>query len=308
MAETWNPKDNYAPDGHNHDDRYSKVGHSHDGIGDLPAHDHGTMYSKYDHNHDDRYSLKDHDHNDDYAPYDHDHDDKYAPYHDHEDFVTITKFEDHVDSDLHLKDGERDKWNNKVGISEYDGHRDDTSKHVTQDLQDKWNAKSDAHDHPYAPLSHVGDDTHVSSDDKKKWNDKEDKGHTHVAKDITGVAAYVIESGNNIETYTADNKTLISRSWYRKWSDGTLEQGGWYWGNEVGGEADTIVNLTESFNDTTYHVSYTACTNGIVGGSEYYHHTVYSKTVDSFYVQDNNLFARLGLDWYARGTYKTTAT
>ena len=318
MAETWNPRDAYAPDGHDHDERYSKVGHSHDGIGDLPAHNHDASYSLKDHNHDDRYSLKDHNHDGDYAPYDHDHGDKYAPYHDHEDFVTVAKFEEHEDSDLHLRDGERDKWN----------------------------AKSNAHDHPYAPLSHVDDSIHVTPDDKEKWNGKEDKGHDHDEKyvilnvfndhvnDYTAdkaayakhilednahahddkyiktadVAAYVIESKNNIEKYTDDNKTLISRSWYRKWSDGTLEQGGWYWGNEVGGEADTIVNLTIPFIDNIYQVFYTACVNGIVGGPERYHHTVYGKTINSFYVQDNMLFNYLGLDWYARGTYKTTAT
>lgn len=193
MAETWDPKDKYAPDGHDHDERYSKVGHSHDGIGDLPAH-----------NHDDRYSLKDHNHDDDYAPYDHDHDDKYI------------KTED--------------------------------------------------------------------------------------------VAAYVIESKNNIEKYTDDNKTLISRSWYRKWSDGTLEQGGWYWGKEVDGDACTIVNLAVSFVDNVYQVFFTACTDTAVGGSTRYHHNVYLKSTTSFYVQDNMLMGYTGLDWYARGTYKTTAT
>ena len=51
-------------------------------------------------------------------------------------------------------------------------HKDDTIKHITDVERQNWNAKSDAHDHPYAPLSHVGDATHVTSTEKSTWNGK----------------------------------------------------------------------------------------------------------------------------------------
>ncbi len=51
-------------------------------------------------------------------------------------------------------------------------HKDDTVKHITDTERQNWNAKSDAHDHSYAPLSHVGDATHVTSSEKSTWNGK----------------------------------------------------------------------------------------------------------------------------------------
>lgn len=278
MAETWNPKDKYAPDGHDHDDRYSKVGHSHDGIGDLPAH-----------NHDASYSLKDHNHDDDYAPYDHNHDVRYAQTsHNHD---TVYSNLEHT-HDYAPSDHNHDSTYSKLG------HLHD----------DRYSQTSHDHDTVYSKLGHVHDyaASNHNHDDKYSL-----LGHNHDVRYRS--TPYVVESGNNImELKTLADKGIVNElasiSWYRKWSDGTLEQGGWYWGKEVGGEADTIVSLEEPFIDDTYQVFYTARVNGIVGGSEYYHHTVYNKTTDSFHVQDNMLFNYLGLDWYARGTYDTTAT
>lgn len=52
MAETWDPKDKYAPDGHLHDTRYSKVDHNHDSVYSKTSHNHDNAYSKLSHLHD----------------------------------------------------------------------------------------------------------------------------------------------------------------------------------------------------------------------------------------------------------------
>ena len=64
----------------------------------------------------------------------------------------------------------RDNWYRiELDLNE---HKNDAVKHITNTERQNWNAKSDAHDHPYAPLSHVGDATHVTSSEKSTWNGK----------------------------------------------------------------------------------------------------------------------------------------
>lgn len=87
MAETWNPKDKYAPDGHLHDDKYSKTGHNHDSVYSKTTHNHDSSYAAKSHNHDSAYAAKSHDHDTvysklghahDYAASDHNHDTVYS--------------------------------------------------------------------------------------------------------------------------------------------------------------------------------------------------------------------------------------
>lgn len=75
MAETWNPRDAYAPDGHLHDNRYSQTSHNHDTTYSKLNHVHD--YSSSDHNHDAVYSKLSHTHST-YALTSHNHDDSYS--------------------------------------------------------------------------------------------------------------------------------------------------------------------------------------------------------------------------------------
>lgn len=74
MAETWNPKDKYAPDGHLHDDKYSKTDHNHDSVYSETTHNHDSSYAAKSHNHDDNYSPKAHNHDNAYSKLNHVHD------------------------------------------------------------------------------------------------------------------------------------------------------------------------------------------------------------------------------------------
>ena len=100
-------------------------------------------------------------------------------------------------------------------------HKDDTIKHITDTERQNWNAKSDTHDHPYAPLSHVGDDTHVTSTEKSVWNGKATASdisaaiQTHLTDTSHGslvpnwAAASVITGENNIAIHTAAKPGIV---------------------------------------------------------------------------------------------------
>ena len=100
-------------------------------------------------------------------------------------------------------------------------HKDDTIKHITDAERQNWNAKSDAHDHPYAPLSHVGDATHVTSTEKSTWDDKATEADiaSAIGTHKTSVAhgylvpdwsrADVVTGSNNVAEYTAPTHGII---------------------------------------------------------------------------------------------------
>lgn len=100
-------------------------------------------------------------------------------------------------------------------------HKDDTIKHITDTERQNWNAKSDAHDHPYAPLSHVGDATHVTSTEKSTWNGKATASdisaaiQTHLTDTSHGslvpnwAGASVITGANNVASYTATKPGIV---------------------------------------------------------------------------------------------------
>ena len=108
----------------------------------------------------------------------------------------------------------RDNWYRiELDLNE---HKDDTIKHITDTERQNWNAKSDAHDHPYAPLSHVGDDTHATSSEKSTWNNVANA--SHIVDERYSIPVSVIID---------DVDTVIGQQWYRKWSNGYIEQGGY---------------------------------------------------------------------------------
>ena len=100
-------------------------------------------------------------------------------------------------------------------------HKDDTIKHITDTERQNWNDKSDAHDHPYAPLSHVGDDTHVTSAEKSTWNGKATASdisaaiQTHLTNTSHGslvpnwAEASVITGANNVASHTATKPGIV---------------------------------------------------------------------------------------------------
>ena len=113
----------------------------------------------------------------------------------------------------------RDNWYRiELDLNE---HKDDTIKHITDTERQNWNAKSDAHGHPYAPLSHVGDDTHVTSTEKSTWNGKATASDiaTAINTHETSVAhgylvpnwseAVVVTGSDNVAQYTAPTHGII---------------------------------------------------------------------------------------------------
>lgn len=108
----------------------------------------------------------------------------------------------------------RDNWYRiELDLNE---HKDDTIKHITSEERNSWNEKSDAHDHPYAPLSHVGDNTHVTGAERESWN-------------TVANASYIVDEQYSIPVTTTIEgvDTTIGSKWYRKWSNGYIEQGGY---------------------------------------------------------------------------------
>lgn len=113
----------------------------------------------------------------------------------------------------------RDNWYRiELDLNE---HKDDTIKHITNTERNTWNAKSDAHDHPYAPLSHVGDDTHITSEERGTWNNKATASdistaiQTHLTNTSHGYmvpnwsAATVITGANNIASHIATKPGVV---------------------------------------------------------------------------------------------------
>ena len=113
----------------------------------------------------------------------------------------------------------RDNWYRiELDLNE---HKNDAIKHITNTERQNWNAKSDAHDHPYAPLSHVGDATHVTSSEKSTWNGKATASdisaaiQTHLGYVSHGLLipnweeASVITGADNIAIHTATKPGIV---------------------------------------------------------------------------------------------------
>lgn len=135
-------------------------------------------------------------------------------------------------------------------------HKDDTIKHITDTERSTWNAKSDAHDHPYAPLSHVGDATHLSDGERESWN--------KVAN-----ASYIVAEQYAIPVTTKINDvdTIIGQKWYRKWSNGYIEQGG-YINAYATATLECPIEFAIEFATTDYTIFLQECVSTVNGSTQ----------------------------------------
>ena len=94
---------------------------------------------------------------------------------------------------------------------------------------------------------------------------------------------YVIESGSN------DN------GWYRKWSDGFIEQ----WNVLTSNQKNQTINLPISFSNTTYYVNFIQYRPNASSAGWNYHYVVRTSiTKSSFQI---NVADADGISWYACG-------
>ena len=94
---------------------------------------------------------------------------------------------------------------------------------------------------------------------------------------------YVIESGSN------------SNGWYRKWSDGFIEQ----WNVLTSNQKNQTINLPISFSNTTYYVNFIQYRpNASSAGWDYHYVVRTSITKSSFQI---NVADADGISWYACG-------
>ena len=94
---------------------------------------------------------------------------------------------------------------------------------------------------------------------------------------------YVIESGSN------DN------GWYRKWSDGFIEQ----WGFRTSNTTNQTINLPTSFSNTSYYVNFIQYRQLQSSAGWNYHYVIRtSVTKSSFQI---NVADTDGINWYACG-------
>ena len=94
---------------------------------------------------------------------------------------------------------------------------------------------------------------------------------------------YVIESGSN------------SNGWYRKWSDGFIEQ----WNVLASNQTKQTINLPVSFSNTTYYVNFIQYRPNTGSAGWDYHYVIRtSVTKSSFQL---NVADADGISWYACG-------
>lgn len=140
----------------------------------------------------------------------------------------------------------RDDWYRiELNLNE---HKEDTIKHITDTERQNWNAKSDAHDHPYAPLSHVGDATHVTGTERESWNK------------VAGASYIVAEQYSIPVTVAIDGvDTTIGSKWYRKWSNGYIEQGGYITAYSANGPQEQFIVFATEFASIEYTIFLQEC-------------------------------------------------
>lgn len=108
--------------------------------------------------------------------------------------------------------------------------------------------------------------------------------------DDNSLHAYVISSYHN------------GTDWYRVWSDGWCEQGGYYNGS-IGTDASTTITLLKNYKDTNYSVyQQTYASTSISEGTDI---CVQSKTTSNFILCNEGYVATMyGLNWEAKGYIK----
>jgi hypothetical protein len=188
----------------------------------------------------------------------------------------------------------KDNWspNNHNHDSAYaaKSHNHDSAYSKLSHLHDdRYSQTSHNHDSVYSKLGHVHD---YAASNHNHDGTYSKLGHNHDDRYITKITSvYIIDSGR-------DN----AGNWYRKWSDGTLEQGGIVaTPNITVGEATISFEL--QFANTNYQVLFT-CGGSISETGTRYDHYVKSKTVNDCIVEDHMLRLQCDwIEWMAIGTY-----
>ena len=87
-------------------------------------------------------------------------------------------------------------------------------------------------------------------------------------------------------------------NWYRVWSDGFIEQGGFNTGTTNGAGAEITVQLHKTYSNTQYHISKNSIWfwNGAISGC---YVNFWSITTFSAKTQDINTGGKHGFSWYA---------
>lgn len=195
----------------------------------------------------------------------------------------------YVDTELAKKQAKGDYATNTALTQSLAGKANSSHTHTSADVTDLSNALK-----PYATTNMVNIEL------AKKANES----HTHTVSQITDMPKIVLTvngngpdgSGNvSVPTGVTPNAYVTSTwkngtAWYRKWSDGFIEQSGAFSGNGA-----RIVNLNTPFSTTTY-VVFVNTTND----TEHWLKTVPERNTSTFKVElkDTRIF---GYYWYACG-------
>lgn len=129
---------------------------------------------------------------------------------------------------------------------------------------------------------------------------------------MTITSPYINVNGNvNVVQNTVDDNSLHAyiissyvngTSWYRVYSDGWCEQGGYYNGT-IGTDASTTITLLKNYKDTDYSVyQQTYASTSMSEGTDI---CVQSKTTSDFVLCNEGYAATMyGLNWEAKGYIK----
>ena len=115
-----------------------------------------------------------------------------------------------------------------------------------------------------------------------------------------GTGSITVPTGAGAKGYITESKYNTDGSWYRKWSDGWLEQGGFC--NATSNGVEITVNLLKPMKNTNYTVlkSFnTTLTYGYNAVFNVLYVQAYAKTTTSFKTWDGN--TTLNTVWYACG-------
>ena len=114
-----------------------------------------------------------------------------------------------------------------------------------------------------------------------------------------GTGSITVPTGAGAKGYITESKYNADGSWYRKWSDGWLEQGGFC--NATSGGVAITVNLLKPMKNTNYTVlkSFNTTVDGAVTSHVGAYVQAYAKTTTSFKTYDGTSALRTA--WYACG-------
>lgn len=126
-----------------------------------------------------------------------------------------------------------------------------------------------------------------------------DNGNINITGNVNIVQNTVDK--NSLTAYVIDTYSS-GTDWYRVWSDGWCEQGGYYNG-AIGTDASTTITLLKNYKDTNYSVyQQTYASTSMAEGTDI---CVQSKTTSNFVLCNEGYVATMyGLNWEAKGYIK----